>query len=120
MSTISSAPTPHRGDDGITCRRDDLGNARGGIRNPWVDVPIRVLSGEGQEGDGFAFLFGTTAPLEPGTIDRLYPGGGDDYLTAFTESLDQTIAGGYILAIDRSEILAVAAETFELARLGVA
>ena len=114
------APRLELGDDGITCRRDDLGNARGGIRNPWVDVPIRVLSGEGQEGDGFAFLFGTTAPLEPGTIDRLYPGGGDDYLTAFTESLDQTIAGGYILAIDRSEILAVAAETFELARLGVA
>ncbi|MCQ3810720.1 MAG: hypothetical protein KTV68_09225 [Acidimicrobiia bacterium] len=114
------APRLQLGDDGITCERDDLGNARGGIRNPWVDTPLRMLSGEGQEGDGFAFLFGTTAPLETGTIDRLYPGGGDDYLAAFTESLDQTIAGGYILAIDRSEILAIAAETFELARLGVA
>ncbi len=102
-------------DDDKTCQRDELGNARGGIRNPWVDVPIRVLSGEGQGGEGFAFLFGTTAPLEPKAIARLYPEGCDDYLADFTPALDQTIAAGYILEADRDEILAVAAETFEMA-----
>ena len=109
------APRLELGDDGITCQRDELGNALGGIRNPWVDIPLRMLSGEGQKGDGFAFLFGTTAPLEPGTIDRLYPGGRDDYLAAFTPALDQTIAAGFILEADRSEILAIAAATFDLA-----
>ena len=102
-------------DDDTTCQRDELGNARGGIRNPWVDVPIRILSGEGQEGEGFAYLFGTTAPLEPEAMARLYPEGCDDYLAAFTPALDQTIAAGYILEADRDEILAVAAETFEMA-----
>lgn len=98
----------------ITCQRDDLGNARGGIRNPWVDVPLRMLSGEGQQGEGFAFLFGTTASLEPGAIARLYPGGRDDYGSAFTASLDQTISAGFILEVDREEIIAVAAETYDL------
>ena len=110
-----SAPRLALLDDDKTCQRDELGNARSGIRNPWVDVPIRMLSGEGQAGEGFAFLFGTTAPLEPGTITRLYPGGRDDYLAAFTPALDQTIAAGFILEADRSEILAVAAATFDLA-----
>ncbi len=115
-----AAPRLELGDDGKTCRRDELGNALGGIRNPWVDAPIRVLSGEGQKGKGFAFLFGTTAPLEPSAIARLYPGGRHGYLAVFAAALDQTIAAGYILEADRGEILAVAAETFELARPGMA
>ena len=109
------APRLALSDDGKDFARDEQGNALGGIRNPWVDVPIRVLSGLGQKGGGFAFLFGTTAPLEPGTIARLYPGGRDDYMAAFTPALDQTIAAGFILEADRGEILAVAAATFDLA-----
>ncbi len=112
-----AAPRLVLGDDGRACRRDELGNAVGGIRNPWVDVPLRMLSGEGQEGEGFAFLFGTTAPLEPGAIARLYPGGRDDYVSAFAAALDQTIADGFILDIDRDEIIAVAAETYDLVSL---
>lgn len=108
------APRLDLGEGGLTCQRDDLGNAQGGIRNPWVVAPIRVQSGEGQEGEGFAFLFGTTASLEPGTLDRLYPGGRTDYLAAFAQSLNQTIADGFILEVDREEILAVAAATFDL------
>lgn len=109
-----AAPRLALSEGGIACQRDNLGNALGGIRNPWVDVPLRMLSGEGQEGEGFAFLFGTTAPLEPGTIARLYPGGRDDYLVAFTASLDQAITAGFILAVDREEIIAVAAKTYDL------
>lgn len=108
------APRLALGEGGITCQRDDLDNAQGGIRNPWVDVPLRMLSGEGQEGEGFAFLFGTTAALEPGSIARLYPGGRDDYVSAFTAAIDQAIADGFILAIDRDEIIAVASETYDL------
>ena len=102
-------------DDGRDFQRDELGIAQGGIRNPWVDTPIRVLSGLGQHGEGFAPLFGTTAALDPSTVARLYPKGRDDYLTAFTHSLDRTIADGFILEADRDEILAVGTATYELA-----
>ena len=109
-----TAPRLALGEGGRALRRDEFGNALGGIRNPWVDVPLRVLSGEGQQGEGLAYLFGTTFPLEPGAISRLYPGGRDDYVSAFTAALDQTIAAGFILEVDREEILAVAAETYNL------
>ena len=102
-------------EDGRDFQRDELGIAQGGIRTPWVDAPIRVLSGLGQYGEGFAPLFGTTAALDPSTVTRLYPAGRDDFVAAFTRSLDQTIADRFILDADRDEILAVAAKTYDLA-----
>jgi hypothetical protein len=88
---------------------DEDGIATGGLRTPWVDVPREVLSGLGQSGEGFAFLFGTTTPLPPERLAALYPGGRDEYIARFTAALDDTIAAGYLLADDRDEILAVAA-----------
>jgi hypothetical protein len=88
---------------------DEDGIATGGVRTPWVNVPREVLSGLGQSGEGFAFLFGQTAPLAPERLAALYPGGRDDYLARFAAALDGTIEAGYLLAADRDEILAVAA-----------
>jgi hypothetical protein len=98
--------------DGRDYVRDDLGIATGGIRTPWTDVPVAILSGTGQRGELFAFLFGTTAPLAAGTLDRLYPGGQADYLARFEGSLDATIKAGFLLSDDRSEILALAAASW--------
>jgi Alpha/beta hydrolase domain len=95
--------------DGREVRRDELGIATGGIRTPWTDVPVVVLSGTGQSGGRFGFLFGTTTPLPDGELARRYPGGRADYLARFEHSLDETIAAGFLLAADRAEILAVAA-----------
>ena len=92
--------------------RDRLGIATGGIRTPWTDVPVTILSGTGQQGELFAFLFGTTAPLPAGDLARLYPGGKADYLAQFEHSLDATIEAGFLLAEDRSEILAVASASW--------
>ncbi len=92
--------------------RDDLGIATGGIRTPWTDVPVTILSGTGQRGELFAFLFGTTAPLPAGDLARLYPGGKADYLAQFELSLDATIKAGFLLTEDRCEILAVAAASW--------
>jgi hypothetical protein len=88
---------------------DGDGIATGGLRTPWVDVPRDVLSGLGQGGEGFAFLFGTTTPLPADRLAELYPGGRDDYLARFGAALDGTISAGHLLADDRDEILAVAA-----------
>ena len=89
-------------------RRDQLGIAVGGIRTPWTDVPLTILSGTGQRGELFAFLFGTTSELRDADLARLYPGGKPDYLTRFERSADATIDAGFLLKDDKAEILALA------------
>jgi Alpha/beta hydrolase domain len=89
-------------------RRDDLGIAIGGIRTPWTDVPTAIISGTGQTGALFAFLFGTTVQLSAAELARLYPGGKADYLVRFGASLDAAIRVGFLLADDRPEMLALA------------
>jgi hypothetical protein len=94
--------------DGRDLHRDKLGIATGGIRTPWTDAPVAVLSGTGQRGEMFAFLFGTTTELSGAELASLYPGGQADYLEKFAASLDSAIEAGFLLADDRAEILAVA------------
>ena len=106
-----SAPRLDVGDGRDLCR-DSLGIATGGIRTPWTDVPVAVLSGTGQRGEMFAFLFGTTTGLSDADLARLYPGGLADYLARFESSLDAAIDAGFLLADDRAEILAVAAASW--------
>jgi hypothetical protein len=89
--------------------RDDLGIARGGIRTPWVDAPISVLSGQGYPGEVFTALFGSTHPLDQVQLARLYPDGRGGYLTAFERRLEGAIEAGFILAVDRDEIMSLAA-----------
>ena len=98
--------------DGNACALDECGNARGGIRTPWVDAPASVLSGMGQGGGVFGFLFGTTRALPADKLAKLYPRGRTDYVARFTASLDDAIAKGFILAEDRDEIVAVASAGF--------
>jgi Alpha/beta hydrolase domain len=93
--------------DGRDLHRDNLGIATGGIRTPWTDAPVAVLSGTGQRGEMFAFLFGTTTGLSNADLARLYPGGKADYLAKFEASLDAAIEAGFLLIDDRAEILAV-------------
>jgi hypothetical protein len=56
---------------------DKIGNVLGGIRTPWVDVPVAKLSASGQTGAGLSFLFGTTQIFENTKLKTLYPGGAD-------------------------------------------
>jgi hypothetical protein len=97
---------------------DRQGLARGGLRTPWVEVPTAVLSGLGQRGEHFALLFGRTEPFDQAELARRYPGGRTEYLARFTESLEDTIAAGFLLAEDRAEILEVAAASYPLRVLG--
>jgi Alpha/beta hydrolase domain len=90
---------------------DALGIAKGGIRSPWVDAPTAVLSGFGQSGAEFAFLFGTTRPFDAATLARLYPGGRSDFLARFEKATDEAVARGFLLEADAPEIRALAAAT---------
>ncbi len=87
--------------------RDACGNARGGIRTPWIDVPVSTLSGIG----GIYGLTGTATPFRQARLARLYPGGSAQYLGLFAAALDRAITAGFILKADRTEILAVTALT---------
>ncbi len=101
-------------DAGSGFRLDEDGLAVGGIRTPWVEVPIAVMSGLGQSGESFAMLFGRTEPFDEVALTALYPEGKAEYLKRFEASLDATIAAGFILDDDRAEILAVAAASYPL------
>jgi hypothetical protein len=95
---------------------DANGLAQGGVRTPWVDVPITRLSGGGNSGSPLAFLAGASEPFDAATLDRLYPGGKKEYLKKFESSLDATIKAGFILPADRKEILELAALGYHGAR----
>ena len=102
------------GDEAAPFELDENGNVLGGIRTPWVDVPTAALSGLGQAGESFAFLFGTTEPFDEAALAALYPGGQAEYLQRFTAALDATIEAGFLLGEDRDEILEIARHSFPL------
>lgn len=86
---------------------DDLGNVRGGIRTPYVDVPIARLSGDGQSGSGYCFLFGTTELFDAATLTALYPSHAA-YVNAVGSSVDSAVASGFLLPEDGEMIKAAA------------
>jgi alpha/beta hydrolase family protein len=92
---------------------DEHGIARGGVRTPWVDVPIARTSGTGGDGSTMESIFGSGEPFDASTVQRLYPDGVEEYVRRFTASLDSAIQSGFLLAADREEILELAAATFE-------
>lgn len=92
------------------------GIAEGGIRTPWVDVPITRLSGVPNSGSQLAFLVGVSEPFDAATLARLYPGGKREYLRKFEASLSSAITAGFILPADRKEILDLAALTYSGSR----
>lgn len=84
---------------------DANGVALGGIRTPYVDVPMAVLSGLGQDGGGFCGLFGTTTSFTADQLDAMYPTA-DDFIARWNEATDAAVAAGAILEIDAEAIKA--------------
>jgi hypothetical protein len=82
-----------------TIQRDEYGNAVGGIRTPWVDAPIATLSGEGQTGASFCFIFGTTVPFDAATLAALYPSH-RAYVKAYRKATKRALAGGFVRKAD--------------------
>lgn len=54
---------------------DANGLACGGVRTPWVDVPIARTSGLGTEESVVSAIFGTGEPFDGAMLRRMYPGG---------------------------------------------
>ena len=89
---------------------DNLGNVAGGIRTPYVDAPIAVLSGEGQprDGAGFCFLSGTTFLFDAATLGSLYADNAA-YIEAVNSSTDDAVSKGFLIPEDAALIKTYAA-----------
>ena len=86
--------------DGSHLALDDHGNARGGIRNVWVDVPTATngVMGKGKTAatDRLCLLAGTKVPLPEATLRKLYRGK-DDYIARVERRLNELVAEGWFL-----------------------
>jgi hypothetical protein len=90
---------------------DALGNVRGGIRTPYVDVPVARLSGLGQPAASLiGVLFGTTQLFDAATLSRLYPDH-RTYVAAVENSTDAAVQAGFLMPEDGELIKAAAAES---------
>ncbi|MEV0346612.1 alpha/beta hydrolase domain-containing protein [Nonomuraea sp. NPDC050680] len=95
---------------GPALERDDHGNALGGVRTPWMEVPTAVLTGVSPDDGVLGRLFGLTVPFSPAILDSLY---GGSHLPAFESATDDAVAKGFLLADDAPEIKALAAASME-------
>jgi hypothetical protein len=79
-------------------RRDELGNAIGGMRSPYVDVPLAGYSGA-TGSVGIGVVLGTKIPLQPETFRKLY-GSREGYLLKFDADVEKMVAGRWLLSDD--------------------
>ncbi|MEQ8842379.1 MAG: alpha/beta hydrolase domain-containing protein [Acidimicrobiales bacterium] len=91
--------------------RDELGRALGGVRNPLVDVPVVITTGEpwaatdlgGESGIDVCALFGQTIAIERAGLLDLH-GSAEGYLAAFDESAAAAVAAGFLLDHDADQL----------------
>ena len=105
----AQSPQLEVNDDGTDYLYDDLGNARGGIRTPYVDAPSAILRGEPNGGASFCFLFGTTSLFDAAQMASLY---GDEagFVAAVTAATNSAVAEDFLLQEDADAIIAWAPE----------
>jgi len=83
----------------ITIQRDQHGDALGGIRTPWVDVPIATFTGQQSGGSILCLIFGTTTLFDAPTLAALYPTH-KAFTSAYDKALKRAVKKGWILEPD--------------------
>jgi hypothetical protein len=100
--------------DGSHLSLDEFGNARGGIRNVWVDVPIATYGvfgvGKTVATDRLCLLIGTEVPLPAETLSELYRNK-RHYARRVARRLDQLIRRGWFLPEYADVVLGDVADT---------
>lgn len=96
-----------RGRVGVSAT-DEAGNALGGVRSPYVDVPLVDYDAHADPG-ALCALSGRETPLPPAELAGRY-GDADGYVAEFTEALDAAIEAGFLREAEREEIVADATE----------
>jgi hypothetical protein len=108
---VASGTLPPRAAPIVLTTVTAKGGTAGGVRTPWVDVPVSRLSGFPVTVMGAGAIAGAVFPYGPPALAQFYPGGEAEYLRQFQAALDKTIKAGFLLPADRQEIL-------DLARFG--
>ena len=113
----ASAPLLALNSQGTAFLYDSLGNVRGGVRTPYVDAPVAVLSGDGQPPANAAFcgLFGTTELFDDVLLASLYPDK-QAYIDAIDKATDESVAAGFLLPKD-AQLIKARARTSDIAEL---
>lgn len=107
------APRIQINDAGDGVARDALGNALGGIRTPYLDVPTAVLSGENasvQDDGGICFLVGKTTLLDATTLQARYADHAA-YIAAVSAAAQDAVDKGFLLGEDARLINQAAAQS---------
>jgi hypothetical protein len=107
-----SAPLLELNADSTGFELDSLGNVKGGIRTPFVDAPVAILSGLGQEPGGLCGLFGTTILFGEVQLADLYPDK-QSYIDAIDASADSAVDAGFLVPAD-GELIKARARTSPL------
>lgn len=89
-------------------RRDECGNAVGGIRLPDMAVPTGVHNGT-RDGDDLAAFMGRSTPFDLEELRRRYPTV-QAYLEAYDDATDAAVASGVILPDAAADLRANAAK----------
>jgi len=93
---------------------DSVGNAKGGIRTPYVDAPVATLSGLGQpQTNDFCRLYGTTELFDGAQLSALYPDK-QAYIDAIDKASDEAVTAGFLLPPD-AELIKTRARTSDIA-----
>ena len=93
--------------------RDEFGNALGGVRSPYMDVPIATMSGDNssiQNEADICFLYGYTELLDRATLQQLYSSQ-DDYINKLMQSSEELVTEGFLLQEDADLILSAAEQS---------
>lgn len=92
-------------------KKDEHGNVLGGIRTPFVDVPLAEISGQGNgaaPGAGilstFCTIFGHTLPFSREKLAELYPIH-DDFVSAFRDSTLEAVESTFLLPEDGAMLI---------------
>jgi alpha/beta hydrolase family protein len=90
-------------DDQSTFQYDVYGNVLGGVRNPYVDAPAAILSGERQNGPGTCYYRGTTELFNASEMASMYV---DKlgYIRAVSAAADEAVNKGFLLPADADRI----------------
>jgi hypothetical protein len=98
--------------DGSHLALDEFGNAKGGIRNVWVDVPVATYGVFGQgrttAQDRLCQLGGTKVALPAATLQMLY-GSREQYVARVERRLAELISEGWFLP-EYADMVRAAAE----------
>jgi Alpha/beta hydrolase domain len=86
--------------------RDAYGNALGGLRMPYIDVPVAAHTGYLADG-GMGGVTGAKRPFTPEKLSALYPDQAA-YAAKFAAATDRLLAGRWILTEDAEAMKAAA------------